>query len=172
MKPLSEEEPVTAKAHIPTRMCPHPWCRPVHGVTAAMVVLALLPSLGNIWLWIALPALGVLVYALVRLLVDRNADRDQEHREEIAARDGIQLARRAIRPAWARAAVTLDILLLFGSAAVLALTLSTDPSLPAEGLQATLSDLPLLLPPLALILVIEYCHKKATVVEQPVVGKG
>lgn len=163
---------MTAKDHIPTRMCPHPWCRPVHGVTIAVVVLALIPSLGDVWLWIALPALGVLVYALTRLLVDRNADRDEEHREEIAAEDGIRLVRRVVRPAWARAAITLDILLLLGSAVVLAVTLSGDPALPADGLRANLSNLPSLILPLTVVLAMEYCHKKATAVEQPAVGKA
>lgn len=158
--------------HIPTRMCPHPWCRPVHGVTIAVVVLALIPSLGDIWLWIALPALGVLLYALVRLLVDRTPDFDEQHREQIAAENGTRLVHRVVRPAWARAAITLDILLLVGSTIVLGATLSDSPALPADGLRASLSNLPSLLLPLALVLTMEYCHKKATAVEQPAVGKA
>lgn len=119
------------RKHIPTRICPHRFCRPLHNASALIAVIALIlllvhgtdgVSLGQAsGFWLFLAILGFIGYGVSRIVTGRSVgqlarlDRADQLR-------GIVLV---VRPVWAAIAAGMDALLLAGVCTVGATLLAT-----------------------------------------------
>lgn len=154
------------KKHVPTRLCPHRWCRHVHMLFAAVGLVALAPLIFHSLIVFAGVAItGFIGYAVARAVRGRSLT--QLSAEEVAARHGnARTPHLIVRPGWARAAIACDFVFLF-SVTSLAFSVFRNPSGEADRAAAGMGDITGLIVGTAFLAFTEYAHRKATEPARP-----
>lgn len=124
------------RKHVPTRVCPHRWCLPLHAAMGVLALIALIvlltkgdagASASNISVfWLVTIVIAVAGYAVSRVVLGQSSGQ-LARLDRLDRQRGIVLV---VRPAWAAAAVVADALFvaLTGSAGAFAVAGESGPS--------------------------------------------
>ncbi|MGA5598482.1 hypothetical protein ACPCSE_30030 [Streptomyces cellulosae] len=152
---------MSERQHTPTRLCPHRWCRPVHTLLTVVAVALLAPLVfHSIVVALALPALGLISYAILRAVRGRTLT--ELAAEDVATRHSTSSAPHLVyRPGWARIAIAGDLFFLLLAATALPAVLLDSPG-EAERVALEVGDISSLVTAVAFAVFTQYAHRKAT----------
>ncbi|OKI16541.1 hypothetical protein [Streptomyces sp. CB03911] len=95
-----------SKPHTPTKACPHRWCRPAHRTATALGGIAVVAiAVRQPWFLTILVALTVLTMATYAVITRKSM-------LDVATEDLPPIIPLMVRPGWANAAVSIDLLFL------------------------------------------------------------